>query len=166
MIMAEFLTLYHASANPDITEFEPREESSRYPGEGPLVFATPDKRVAAMFLAPKDGGLAEISKFDEDAVLVIQNSADNFIAHDKGGAIYVLPSDTFTTDNSIGMQETEWVSKEAVKPISKEIYTTSIDAMRSMGVKLYFVDARIMNMVRNSSDHGMALLRSLPPYLS
>lgn len=159
------IILYHASTSANIELFEPREESPRYPGEGPLVFATPDKRVAAMFLAPKDGGSAEICKFNDEVIVVVQNSADDFIAHDKGGAIYALPADTFTTDASVGMSETEWVSNQPVKPIAKELFNTSIDAMKLMGVKLYFVDERTMTEIRESKDHGLSLLRSLSAYI-
>ncbi len=158
------LVLYHASNDPNFSQLEPREESSRFSNEGPLVFATPDKAVAAMFLAPKDGGSVEISKFNDQSVIIINNKIENFKKKDRGGAIYTLPSETFTTDSTTGMKETEWVSKVPVKILSKEMYKTSLEAMKQLGVRVYFVNDKTFKSIQSSDDHGWEILSKLKPY--
>jgi hypothetical protein len=90
--------LYHASSNTNIKIFEPRNKSVRIPGEGELVFATPDPRVAAMFLVPSEVGPSEIGVYNGRAVIIINATANDLEAKDQGGAIYTLPSTTFTED--------------------------------------------------------------------
>lgn len=51
--------LYHASGNRDIEEFEPRNRHTRDRSEGPVVFGTPDKAVASMFLVHDDDRWSE-----------------------------------------------------------------------------------------------------------
>src|SRR5215471_9784345 len=138
--MTEPSALYHASTNTNIAEFVPRSDSVRDPDEGPRVFATPDKRVAAMFMVPIESSKVEISKFGDEAIIVINGTVEEFKAQDKGGAIYTLPSDTLTTDPHKGMKETEWVSAVPVKPIAKEIYPSALQAMLDFGVRVIFVD--------------------------
>lgn len=158
-------TLYHASTNREIQLLEPREDGARFPGEGPLVFATPYKHVAAMFLPPKNGGSVEISIFDEKPVIVICSNPNSFCRLDGGGAIYELPTDTFTSDASIGMRETEWTSLLPVKPLSKTVYETSLDAMNETGVAVYFVDTKTFANIQNSGNHGFAIISSLIPFV-
>jgi hypothetical protein len=156
--------LYHASTNTNIVVFEPRVARVRDPAEGPRVFATPDKRVAAMFMTPIESSKVEISKFGDEAVMIISGTREDFIAHDKGGAIYTLPSDTFTTDPHRGMKETEWVSAVPVKPIAKEIYPSSLQAMLDLGVRVIFVDEASFKTIRESEDGGWKLIQALNAY--
>lgn len=156
--------LYHASPHRNIQLFEPRNDTPRFPGEPPLVFATGDKRIAAMFLAPKSSGSVEVTKFGDDAIIIISNTVEDFIAHDTGGAIYHLPADTFTTDPEIGMGEQEWVSSLPVAPIGKELYGTSLGAMLSVGVKVYFVTDEVLESIKSAEDHGFEIISSLHPY--
>lgn len=46
--------LYHASQNTNITTLEPRALTVRNVDEGPVVFATPDKKYVTTFLVPTD----------------------------------------------------------------------------------------------------------------
>jgi len=156
--------LYHSSANPDIDVFEPRNDTPRHPTEGPLVFATPHKAVAAMFLAPKDGGSVEIGVYGDRYIIIVNNTAERLKNKDKGGAIYELPSDTFPTSHSIGMQQSEWVSEAPVKPLKKEIYSSSLDAMANLGVEIFFVDHPTFKSILTSSDHGFNIINQLEPF--
>ncbi len=46
--------LYHASGNNNLVQLDPRTDEERLAHYGaPLLFATPHKPLAAMFLAPK-----------------------------------------------------------------------------------------------------------------
>jgi len=156
--------LYHASTNKDIKLFEPRDVSVRTPDEGKLVFATPDQRVAAMFLVPSEIGPSEIGVHGDRAIIVINGTVEKFKAKDKGGAIYVLPSDTFSTDPKLGMGEMEWTSKLPVKPLSKNIYASALRALQEFGAEVYLVDSATFRAIQESEDQGWDIINSLRPY--
>jgi len=151
--------LYHASKNNDLVQLDPRTEGEKF-ADYPLLFATPYKPLAAMFLAPTYMPL-EISRFGDRFVLLVQGNPDEFIARDQGGTIYVVLSDTFETNEDLQMPDTEYVSSEAVIPIDYEVYTTSLEAMKSLGVNVYFVDGAKMHTIRNAEDHGEAIISGL-----
>lgn len=154
--------LFHASPDTKIEVFEPRAESVRDLQEGKLVFATADKRVAAMFLVPSTDDWAQKSKFNNDPVAVISDR-QRFEQLDKGGAIYSLPPESFKSDPVKGMGESEWVSKEPVRPLGKEVYKSGLQAMLGLGVAVYFVDTETYQKIRSAEDHGFEILSSLKP---
>jgi len=156
--------LYHASPNTNIKAFEPRDKSTRTPGEGKLVFATPDPRVAAMFLVPSEVGPSEIGVYDDRAVIIINATPHDLEAKDQGGAIYTLPSTTFTVDPKLGMGVMEWTSKVAVEPIDKKVYPSAIQALAQFGVEIYLVDDAMFRNIQSSEDYGWSMLESLHPY--
>ena len=75
--------MYHASSELDVQEFEPRNDYPRYKGEENLVFATPYKEVAAMFLVPKSIPTI-ISKYGETYAVFINGSEEDLSLNDKG----------------------------------------------------------------------------------
>lgn len=155
--------LYHASVNNDIAVLDPKTSEERLSHYGNLLFATPYKALAAMFLAPKTQAL-EVTKFGDTFALVAASSAEEFIEKDLGGTIYTLPSDSFATHQDLTMQDTEYVTKESVTPIDKEVYATALDAMRRSGVRVYFVEASVLKDIRSADDHGLKILSELTPY--
>lgn len=148
--------LYHGSPRKDLTLLEPREESPGHKLPGTYVFATQHKELAAMFLAPKVAPM-QISKFDETYLLVANCTEQAFRAADQGGAIYVIPADTFQKGDS-DMPKVEWFSLETVHPSSKELFTSSLDAMQQYGVKVYFADDVTYAAIQHAEDHGWQLL--------
>lgn len=150
--------LFHASPLTEITEFEPRNEYPRYPNEANLVFATPHKELAAMFLSPRDVD-TEMSIYDDEYVVFINTDEQSYLELDKGGAIYSLPVDTFETDSKHGMGENEWYSKVAVRAISKTVYKTSIEAMDEFNVKRYFVNDDTFQKIRANPTDALRLLK-------
>jgi hypothetical protein len=152
--------LYHASPNKDIEVFEPRKESVRDATEGPRVFATPDKAVAAMFLVRTNDSWAAIGTFDGTPCFVIGDK-ERFTKLDTGGAIYSLPNTSFETDVTKGLKKLEWTSTENVRPTGKEAFDSALEACINYGVQVYFVDKETLQAIRNSSDHGLSILRKL-----
>lgn len=149
--------LYHASPYRDIEEFEPRAHSVRDPEEGPVVFATPSEVYASMFLVRTDDRWSEKGRFNSIYYTVI-NDRQRFEEMDKGGSIYVFPSDTFETDENKSMGSTEWTSKEPVKPLRKKDYDSGLEAMLEHGVQVYFVDTETWLKIKDSDDHGFSIL--------
>lgn len=154
--------LYHASKNNNLVQLDPRTEGEKF-ADHPLLFATPYKALAAMFLAPK-GLPLEVSRFGDRYALLVQGDSTEFIANDDGGTIYSIPSDTFETSQELQMPDTEYVSSQTVTPIIREEYTTAIEAMQSLGVSVYFIDETTMHAIRNAEDHGEAIIAGLQAY--
>lgn len=154
--------LYHSSPNINIDIFEPRKEKVRDPEEGPVVFATPDKALAAAFLVRTDGSWVKIGRFTDGKNqtpwhLVTKNKR-RFRRLDKGGAIYHLPAAGFSSDPNKGMGDMEWTSRKAVRPLKKDVYTSGEQAMKELGVNLYFVNRRTFRSINKSKDHGRSII--------
>ena len=160
--------LYHASSNTEIEEFEPRAESVRDKDEGPMVFASPDRAFATCFLVPTDDSWAKIGRFGEPGKKgpwhVVVSDRDRFEELDHGGAIYTLPSESFSTDPTKGVGTTEWTSPVAVKPIAKEVMQSGLQAMLEAGVQVYFVDRETFERIKQSDDHGKEVIDGLAPF--
>lgn len=152
--------LYHASSNKNISVFEPRNQSIRDPGEGKMVFGTPDLSFATMFLVRSKDDWSHKGKFKGVYYNVI-NDRKRFEEMDKGGSIYILPSESFTTDSTKGMGTIEWFSKVPVKPIKEIDYSSGLQAMLDNGVQVYFVDKETWNKIQNSNDRGHEILSKL-----
>ena len=159
--------LYHSSPNINIDIFEPRKEKVRDPEEGPVVFATPDKALAAAFLVRTDGSWVKIGRFSDGQIQtawhLITKSKRRFRRRDKGGAIYHLPATGFTFDLDKGMGDMEWTNSNSVKPIKKEVFSSGEQAMKDLGVKVYFVDKKTFKAINESNDHGRSIIFGLDP---
>jgi hypothetical protein len=139
--------IYHGSDNSNITLFEPRKEHVRDPKEGAVVFATPSIRLASCYLFRWDDSWVHQSitwndsnKADYDVYMVISDR-ERFEKQDKGGSIYLLPSKSFDFDEKKGLGIYEWTSKEKITPLTQIKFVSSLEAMKTLGVKLYFVNA-------------------------
>lgn len=152
--------LYHASASTEIDEFEPRAESYRDPDEGPVVFGTPDKAYASMFIVPVDDRWAQIATLEGVNCIVISDR-ERFERLDKGGAIYSLPSDNFMSDTEKDKPKQEWVSNTKVSPSDKVLYKSGLDAMIKNGVQVYFVDRDTFDQIKKAKDLGIKILNSI-----
>ena len=154
--MVNSKVLYHASQITGLDMLKPANQTPRYAGESDFIFATPFKAVAAMFLAPREIR-TEISKYGEDFVIFVQSSPDEYKKFDKGGSIYSVDGNQFTTDFSIGMGDTEWVCDHEISPLSEETYESSLSAMHSFNVQTYFVDEEIFTKIQNDPSNGLSL---------
>lgn len=154
--------LYHASpftrTREVITEFHPRP-SRRDQTEDNVVFAATDKAAATMFLAESDDSWTQKSRFDDIYCMVIGDE-ERWQEADKGGRIYVLPSNNFSCDISKGWGKCEWVSPKPTKPIQEETeeYTSALDAMIAHGVQVFIVDADTFRQIKEAEDHGQSIL--------
>lgn len=154
--------LYVAAQTPDIQELTPREGNFRDEDEGAVIFSTPDKALASVFLVEGHGDhWMQIGFFGDIPVVVINADREGFIKDDKGGFMYTVPSDTFDYNPHKGMGEREWTSREPVKPLSETRYPSALDAMIENGVQVYFVDKKIFGKLNNSDDYGYHILIGL-----
>jgi hypothetical protein len=155
--------LYHASpftrTKEVITEFQPRP-SRRDQAEGDVVFAANDKAGATMFLVESDDSWTQKSKFD-DVYCEVIGDEQRWREADKGGRIYSLPGDNFSCDISKGWGKCEWVNPNPVQPIQEETeeYDSALKAMISHGVQVFMVDQDTFKQIRESEDHGLAILQ-------
>lgn len=147
--------LYHGSPHSEIEEFEPRISKGSGEKYGALVYATQDLATASIFMfSGRVKGWAG-GRFNDVPCVLISMSRDEFIKNDKGGYIYILPSDTFSIESGRGLGEYEWASKERVKPIKKLEYPSALDAMLENGVQVYFVDKEKYRKIEESKDYSI-----------
>ena len=154
--------LYVSAQIPNIKELAPMEGNYRDESEGPVIFSTPDKALASVFLVEGHGDhWMQIGFFGDIPVVVINASREGFIKNDKGGIMYSVPSDNFDFDPSKGMGEKEWTSNKPVKPLSEIKYPSALDAMIENGVQVYFVDKKTFDAINNSDNYGYGILVGL-----
>ena len=150
--------LYHGSAHKELKELQPQGKSHRAE-EGELLYATPDLAIASIFLV--SGAHYGCGKFGEVPYAWIIADRDEFISNDKGGHIYVLPSDSFEINQGRGLGNEEYASKEPITPIKTIEYPSAIDAMIENGVQVYFIDQKTYEKIQASKDHGQSIYSKL-----
>jgi hypothetical protein len=150
--------LYHGSPDRNIEVFEPRISKGSGEAYGPLVYASPDLAISSAYLADIPRRWSS-GQFGDVPYALITVPRDEFIANDKGGCIYVLPTETFEPDRGLG--SAEWASTVPVKPVEKLEFPSALDAMLDHGVQVYFVTPEQHAQIRSSPDHGLSTLNSM-----
>ena len=100
--------LFHGSPYKDLDELKPMNLTVRDSSEGKVIFATQSKIYASVFIVPADDSWSHICAFSSgtkgpQGKLVTTQYAvyadrKRFEELDKGGAIYKVPSDSFSLD--------------------------------------------------------------------
>jgi hypothetical protein len=155
--------LFRGTRKQGIEEFDPKNNKKfRDKNEGPVVFATPDKAFASMFLVPEaDDSWTIKGRLNGNWYTVIADR-EMYEQLDKGGSIYEIDDlDDFYCDEQKGMGKCEWVNKEKIKPAKEEQFDSALDAMLRAGVQVYFVDKDTFLKIKNSDDYGMSILRKI-----
>lgn len=154
--------LYIAAQTSGLQELTPGEGRNRGEDEGAVIFATPNKELASIFLVEDhNDNWMQIGYFSGVPYVAICMSKDEFLERDHGGTMYEVPSDTFNFDPNLGMGDKEWTSREPVRPISETNFPSALDAMIENGVNVYFVDQATFDAMNNADDHGFSILLSL-----
>ena len=137
--------VYHGSTSQNIKLLKPQINHFRDKNEVALIFATPSFRLASCYLFRWDDSWVhqEIAWKDDNKanyqISMVISDKERFIKEDKGGSIYILPATGFEFDDK-GLGIYEWTSKEKIQPFSQINFSSSLEAMQMMGVKVYFVD--------------------------
>lgn len=155
-------TLYIGTQTKGIQEFTPRRGNYRDKDEGPVIFSTPDKALASVFMiSGHNDSWTKIGYYGDVLVIIICMDRDEYIKKDKGGVIYEVPSDSFDYNPKLGMGEKEWTSRESVKPIKETDYSSSLDTMIDNGVQVYFVDKEAFKEIWDADDHRRKIVFGL-----
>lgn len=155
-------TLFIGTQTKGIKEFTPRKGNYRDKKEGSVIFSTPDKALASIFMVEgHNDSWTKIGYFGDVLVIVICMDRDEYIKKDKGGVVYEVPSDSFDYNPNLGMGEKEWTSREPVKPIDETSYTSSLDTMVDNGVQVYFVDKTTFKEIWDADDYGKEIIFGL-----
>lgn len=155
--------LFHASRNQDIDVFEPRAGKVRDEHEGPVVFGTPSRAMASVFLVEYDQSWVDCGATSGTPYIIISDE-ERFRNLDKGGVIYSLPNTTFENDPEKGLRELEWISKLPVTPTGKEFVPSALEDMVRQGVKVFFVNKETYRQIQNASDGGESIVKNLVAY--
>jgi hypothetical protein len=154
--------LYVSAQTAGIKELIPTKGRSRDDKEGPVIFSTPDKTLASVFLVEgHDDSWMQIGYYDDIPCVIICMDRKEFIKRDKGGIMYEVPSDTFDYNPNLGMGEKEWTSSKPVKPTKETTCSSALDTMIKNGVNVYFVDRDTFKKINNSNDNGFSILLSI-----
>lgn len=151
--------VFHGSQNRDLDALSPRSIGVRDKTEGDVIFATPHMEYASTFMTDIkwNDRMCKKGSFDNGPVFFIGINKEKFLQDDKGGAIYLLPSDSFYFDLGLSDDLTkkewlskskyvgygslrDWVSRRPVKPLYKFEFKSTLSAMIALGVQVYFVD--------------------------
>jgi hypothetical protein len=152
--------LYHGSPNKCLEVLEPRVSKGSGEQYGKLVYASPDIATSSVFLADVPGRWS-LGAFGAVQYALIAVPRDKFIANDKGGSIYVLPSETFETDEHRGLGSKEWASEVPVRAIEKMDFSSALEAMLNYGVQVYFITSDQLDLFNTSLDYGLSILSSM-----
>ena len=138
--------LYHASPDKNLAIIRPQRTLSKDVYTGDYVFATADKGLAAMYLATK--GIATLMNPGASKPrIIICADPEAYAQRDSGGAIYTVPADTFAQSPQLGLEDTEMVSQHDIVPLNKEVYDSSLAAMKTFGIQVYFVNQEVFGQI-------------------
>lgn len=155
--------VYHASAHKDLKTIIPKRTMSKDKYIGDFVFATTDKKLAAMYLATR--GVATLMNHTQDKpYIVICGDQEGYLQSDKGGAIYTLLSESFEPTPQRELVESELMSSIRVKPVKVELFQTSLEAMHKHGVAIYFVSKNTFDEMVATKNKDVAV-SALEPFL-
>jgi hypothetical protein len=130
---------------------------------GDFVFATENKRLALMYLAPKGFSTLMNPKLPNPNIVVC-GEAENVIKKDKGGSLYVLDGKSFRETPQEGLSDYEMVSLKPVVPLEEIDYPGVINALLEEGISVYFTDESTFNsLILNDRQENM--IKRLPKYL-
>jgi hypothetical protein len=153
--------LYHGSQNRNISTLEPRAHGIRDMKEGPLIFAALDPALASIFITPTyQNGLSGRYCSTCPYYFVFRDEK-MFKSIDQGGSIYFLPIASFSTNPNKGLGTNEWVSNANISPLYKVDFDSSLKAMISLGVQVFFVNDEKFEKIKRSNDYGKCILLEL-----
>jgi hypothetical protein len=150
--------LYHGSTQKGLKELRPATLESRKRGEKPLLFATPELPLAIIFISRE---IRECGMFNDVPYAVIRGSKEEYVASDKGGSVYELPGQGFEFDPSRSMNDREWFTRNPIKPLKEVHYPSCLEAMIDQGVQVFFVNSDELGAIKQSPDHGLAILQNM-----
>ena len=156
--------LFHGSTFTNIDIIKPKSVGSRCKGK-PIVFATHQIALASLFMLNHEGKFA-CGRLPNDEIFYLTDDKRRCIMEDHEGAIYVVPASSFFCEAYISLGVDEWISYAAIKPLSRFVFPSALDAILDFGVKVYFVDghtyARYWRL-GSSEAEWMAYFKHLKP---
>lgn len=156
------MNLYHASQQKDLKLLRPQRTLSHDKYIGDFIFATANKKLAIMYLAPK--GFATLMNSDEkNANIVICAEQEEFFKQDKGGAIYKLSSKDFIESPQKELSTYEMASRCSVKPKDKEVFDSTLGALISSGIEVRFTTKVAFDRLIHSPNQNK-MVKSLDLY--
>ena len=156
------MNVYHASPDSNLKAIVPKRTMSKDVYIGDFVFATTNKKLAAMYLAIR--GVSTLMHHASDTPFIVMSSSpDEYLRSDPGGAIYTLPGATFEPTPQLELSESEMVSRVRVEPLDKEVFKTSIEAIKRHGVAIYFVNQPTFERIV-STKNQQEVVSTLQPF--
>lgn len=140
---------YHGSVQKNLSELRPRDGK---------IFASPDPRVASIFLAGAQRAFCR--PIGSRMFAFIADDREAVLSRDCGGAVYGLSGTQFRPVPG-GNPSVEWFATEKIKPIMSFTYESSIAAIIAHGVQLYFVSLATLDQIEDVDKTGALLGSSI-----
>jgi hypothetical protein len=154
--------LYHGSSRKIEGALEPVlvKSSEDHLHDLPAVFATDDIAAASLFLMPSDA-LFSIGREQDISYVCIWGTPEEFAEKDRGGYLYLLPSETFMKRG----KDYEWQSDVAVMPSEIRHYDSSLEGMSQNGVRVYFItDDALFDRIQAKKEPRLEILKDVKPW--
>jgi hypothetical protein len=154
--------LYHGSTRKIEGALEPIlvKTSEDHLHDLPAVFSTEDIAAASMFMMPSDA-LFSIGLEQGISYVCIWGTPEEFAEKDRGGYLYILPSETFVKRG----KGYEWQSDVAVTPQEVRHYTSVLEAFKENGVRAYFInDDELFDRIQAHKEMRLEILKDVKPW--
>lgn len=133
-------TLFHGSSKKNLKRIEPRSHD-HWDGQ-PTTYATPHIALASIFMLNFEDSWAAFGTRPNGTFVFLCSDKERFLKEDRGGTIYIIPSDSFYCHTNLCLGPDEWVSHISLKPLTKLTFKSIGAAMLSFGVQLFFVNQK------------------------
>jgi len=154
--------LYTSSQVGKIKKLIPQKGRHRNADEGNVIFATPDKALASIFLVKNNNdSWMEIGYFNDIPYTVINMDKKEFIENDCGGSMYEVASNKFRFEANLGMGDKEWISNDPITVLNEQNYPSALNAMIENNVYVFFVKNETFTKIKRSKDHGFKIMSKL-----
>jgi hypothetical protein len=124
----------------------------------PAVFVTENMAIASLFMCPPDA-LSSIGFEQGIAYICIWGTPEEFKKKDRGGYLYVLPTETFEKRG----KEYEWQSRVPILPDEIKFFPSVLDGMKQLGARIYFInDDHLFDLIQAHKNSRLEILKDVP----
>lgn len=149
--------MYHGSPYCNLGIIIPQNNTSHRDDNKKAVYASSNLSYAACYMiAWDDSFVKQIIKTNEDGditkvIMIVLESEEEFKRKDNGGTISKLSKKGFQNVNGF-----ELVNYEATIPISRTTFSSALEAMENLGVKIYYTKKDVL--FHGSSNNNISHL--------
>lgn len=151
--------VFHGSEQRGLSLIPPSRHHARDDQARPMVFASRYKAMACCYMLPIDPEMARVFYDQDGHILFVTSDAAATRRKDKGGSLYQLSGEGFSSDNH-GMEYMEWLCPAAKEVLKETPYPSALQAMKTHGVKCFAVTPDYFRAMRTKMNGDTFMLLS------